>query len=166
VKYFKGQGRAKSYDAVAAYIGYIEDTFLVHRCNRYDIKGKDILSGNAKYYVNDIAYKSYLYPGYGYGFGYLAENLVYLALRRAGFDVYAGALRNREVDFVAKKADRVIYLQSAYSLADEETAKREYASLRAIDDSFEKVVVSLDEVAMPLRDGVRHVRAWELDKVF
>ena len=55
-------------DAISNYIGYIEDTFLIHRCDRYDIKGKDTLSGNAKFYMNDLAYKNYLYPGFGYGF--------------------------------------------------------------------------------------------------
>ncbi len=162
VKYFKGLGRRTSYDAVASYIGYIEDTFIVHRCDRYDIKGKDTLSGNAKFYINDIAYKNYLYPGYGYGFGYLAENVLYLELRRAGFDVYVGSFRNKEVDFVARKADRIIYLQSTYLLADEATVKREYASLEAINDNFEKLVVSLDDIALPSKGGIKHIQAWNL----
>lgn len=162
VKYFKGQGRRTSFDAVSTYIGYIEDTFLVHRCDRYDIKGKDTLSGNAKYYINDLAYKNYLYSGYGYGFGYLVENLVYLELRRSGFDVYVGALRNKEVDFVAKKADRVLYLQSTYMLTDETTVEREYSALEAIDDNYEKIVVSLDDLTMPVRGGIKHIQAWEL----
>ncbi|MDR0574965.1 MAG: ATP-binding protein [Tannerella sp.] len=166
VKYFKGQGRKTSYDAVFTYIGYIEDTFLVHRCNRYDIKGKDTLSGNAKFYINDLAYKNYLYPGYGYGLGYMVENLVYLELRRAGFNVYTGSLRNKKVDFVARKADRVIYLQSVYMLADEATVEREYSALEAIDDHFEKVVVSLDEITLPLREGIKHIQAWELKNLF
>ncbi|MDD4636337.1 MAG: ATP-binding protein [Bacteroidales bacterium] len=162
VKYFKGQGRRTSYDAVSTYIGYIEDTFLIHRCDRYDIKGKDTLSGNTKYYINDLAYKNFLYSCYGYELGYLVENLVYLELRRKGFDVYVGTLRTKEVDFVARKADRIIYLQSTYMLSDEATVEREYSSLEAIDDNFEKIVVSLDEITMPLRGGIRHIQAWEL----
>lgn len=162
VNYFKGQNRKTSYDAVSNYIGYIEDTFLVHRCDRYDIKGKDTLSGIAKFYINDLAYKNYLYPGYGYGLGYLVENLVYLELCRAGFDVYVGVLRNREIDFVAKKADSIIYLQSTYMLSDESTVEREYTALQAIDDNFEKVVVSLDEITLPLRGGIKHIQAWNL----
>lgn len=165
VKYFKGQGRRTSYDAISTYIGYIEDTFLIHRCDRYDIKGKDTLAGNAKFYINDLSYKNYLYPGYGYGFGYLAENLVYLELRRAGYNVYVGALRNKEVDFVAQKVDKVLYLQSSYMLTDEQTVEREYSSLEAIDDSFEKIVVTLDEITMPLRGGIRHIQAWRLSEI-
>lgn len=165
VNYFKGLGRRTSYDAVSTYIGYIEDTFLLHRCDRYDIKGKETLSGVAKFYLNDVAYKNYLYPGYGYGFGYFVENLLYLQLRRAGFDVYVGALRGKEVDFVATKADRIIYLQSSYILADEATIEREYASLEAIDDHYEKVVVSLDDLTLPLRGGIKHVQAWKLSEI-
>ncbi len=165
VNYFKGQNRKTSYDAVSNYIGYIEDTFLIHRCDRYDIKGKDTISGNVKFYINDLAYKNYLYPGYRYGLGYLAENLIYLELCRAGFNVYVGALRNREIDFVAKKADRIIYLQSAYILSDEATAEREYSALHAIDDNFEKVVVSLDGIALPLKSGIKHIQAWNLHEI-
>ena len=162
VNYYKGQNRKTSYDAVSNYLGYIEDTFLVHRCERYDIKGKDTLTGNAKFYINDQAFKNYLYPGYGYGFGYLVENLVYLELCRAGFDVYVGTLRNREVDFVVKKADRIIYLQSSYLLGDAKTIEREYSALESIGDNFEKLVVSPDEIILPLRGGIKHIQAWNL----
>lgn len=165
VNYFKSQGRKTSYEAVSTYIEYIEDAFLIHRCDRYDIKGKDTLSGNAKYYINDLSYKNYLYSGYGYGFGYLAENLVYLELKRAGFNVYVGNLRNKEVDFVAMKADRIIYLQSTYLLADETTVEREYSALKAIDDNYEKIVVSLDDIAMPVKEGIKHIQAWNLNNL-
>ena len=162
VNYFKSQGRKTSYDAVSNYIGYIEDTYLVHRCDRYDIRGKDTIAGNAKYYVNDLAYRNYLYPGFGYGFGYLPENLVYLELRRAVYDVYTGVTKGKKVDFVARKADRVVYLQCTYLLTDEATVEREYSALEAIADNFEKVVVSLDDLTLPLRGGIRHVQAWKL----
>jgi len=165
IKYFKGQGRKIGYDGVSNYIGYIEDTFLIHRCERYDIKGKDILSGNSKFYINDLAYKNYLYSGFGYGFGHLVENLVYLELRRAGYEVYVGTLRNKEVDFVAKKNDRIIYLQSTYILIDEETIEREYSALETIGDNYEKVVVSLDDMTLPLKGGIKHIRAWEMGSI-
>jgi len=164
VNYFRSQGRKTSYDAVSDYIGYIEDTFVIHRCDRYDIKGKDILSGNAKYYINDLAYKNYLYPGFGYGFGYLVENLVYLDLIRAGYAVYVGNIKGREVDFVAMKADRILYVQSTYLLADESAITREYSALEAIDDNWEKIVVSLDDMTLPLKNGIKHLQPWNLAK--
>ena len=80
------------------------------------------------------------------------------------FDIYVGSIRNKEVDFVAKKADRIIYLQCTYTLSDESTVEREYSSLEAIDDNFEKIVVSLNEITVPLRGGIRHVKVWELIK--
>ena len=163
VNHLKSAGRKTTYDTVAAYIGYMEDAFLVHRAARYDIRGKETISGNCKYYVNDLAFKNYLYPGYGYGAGHKLENLVYLQLRRRGFEVYVGAVRDREVDFVARKADRLIYLQSTYTLSDPATYDREYGSLAAIQDNYEKLVVSLDDVALPSDGGIRHVQAWRLD---
>lgn len=110
--YFKSKGRKTSYETVATYIGYIEEVFLAHRAERYNIKGKEIISGTYKYYMNDLAFKNYLYSGTGYGVGYLLENLVYLELKRAGYDVYVGSIKDKEVDFVAMKDDRTIYIQS------------------------------------------------------
>lgn len=163
--YFKSKGRKTSYETVATYIGYIEEVFLAHRAERYNIKGKEIISGTYKYYMNDLAFKNYLYSGMGYGIGYLLENLVYLELVRAGYEVYVGSIKDKEVDFVAMKEDRVIYIQSTYILTDEQTILREYAPLESISDNYEKVVVSLDELALPLREGIRHVQAWRLNEI-
>lgn len=161
-KYFKGQGRKASYDIISAYIRYIEDSFLIHRCERYDIKGKDTLSGNAKFYINDLAYKNYLYPGYGYGIGYSVENLVYLELLRAGYEVYTGNVKDKEVDFVAQKTGDTIYVQCTYILAEESTIEREFSALEAINDHFKKLVVSLDDITLPVRNGIKHTQAWNL----
>ena len=165
VNFFKSNNRKTTYDTISNYIGFIEDTFLIHTAQRYNIKGKDIISGNCKYYINDLSFKNFLYPGFGYGIGYQLENLVYLELRRAGFDVYVGAFGNKEVDFVAKKQDRTIYLQSTYLLTDEQTARREYAPLEAITDHYEKYLVSLDDFSLPSNSGIRHVQAWNLSGV-
>lgn len=160
--YLKSNGRKTTYDTVANYIGYIEDTFLVHKAERYDIKGKETISGNGKYYSNDLAYKNYLYSGFGYGVGYKLENLVYLELRRAGYEIYVGAMRDKEVVFVARKAERLLYVQSTYLLVDEATIKREYGPLEAINDNYEKIVVSLDDVAFPINKGIKHIQAWKM----
>ena len=162
VNYFKSQGRKTGNDAVAAYIGYIEDSFLAYRCERFDLRGKEILSGTAKYYINDLVFKNFLYPGAAYGVGYKLENLVYLELLRAGYDVYTGCAKEKEVDFIARKGDRTIYLQSTYMLVYEQAVRREYASLESIHDNYEKLVVSLDDFCLPSHEGIRHVRAWEL----
>ena len=163
--YFKSLGRKTSYDIVSNYIGYIQDAFLVHRCERFDIRGKNTIGGNVKFYANDLSYKNYLYPGFGYGFGYMLENLVYLDFLRAGYEVYTGNIKNKEVDFVARKADKIIYVQCAYLLVEPETIAREYASLEAIDDNFEKYVVSLDDLVFPSNKGINHLQAWNFAEI-
>jgi predicted AAA+ superfamily ATPase len=160
--YFKSKGRKTTYDTIATYLGYIEDTFLIHKVERFDIRGKETIAGNVKYYCNDLAYKNFLFTGFAYGSGYLLENLVFLELRRSGYQVFVGALPNKEVDFIAKKADRIIYVQSAYLLSDETTTKREYAALERIKDHYEKIVVSLDDIKFSNKNGIKHIQAWDL----
>ena len=163
--FIKSKGRKTSYDTVSAYLGYIEEVYLAHRALRYNIKGKETLSGSCKYYMNDLSFKNYLYAGLGYGTGYLLENLVYLDLLRHGYDVYVGSVKDKEVDFVAIKNDRTIYVQATYMLIDEQTIEREYAPLECIADNYEKIVVSLDDLQLPSRNGIKHVRAWELSQM-
>lgn len=163
--YFRSSGRKTSYDTVSAYIGFIEDTYLVYRAERYNIKGKETIAGNCKYYINDLSFNNFLYKGFGYGAGYLLENLVYLELIRFGFDVYVGSIRDKEVDFVAIKGDRTIYLQSTYSLSDAQTINREYSALESINDNFEKFIVSLDDIALPSKEGIRNIQAWNLAEI-
>lgn len=163
--YFKSRGRKTSYETVAAYIGYIEEAYLVHRADRLNIKGKEIISGTYKYYTNDLSFHNFLYSGTGYGIGYMFENLIYLELLRAGYSVCVGSIKDKEVDFVARKNDRIIYIQSTYILIDESTITREYAPLEAINDHYEKYVVSLDELELPSRNGIRHIQAWRLDEI-
>jgi predicted AAA+ superfamily ATPase len=160
VNFLKSNNRKTSYETVSAYIGYIEDAFLIHKVERYNIKGKETVGGVAKYYINDLSFYNYLYRGFGYGIGYLLENLLYLELRKANYQVYVGNIKGREVDFVATKGERIIYVQCAYLLYDKQTIEREYASLEAIDDNYEKVVVSMDDVSMPSKEGVKHLQAW------
>ena len=162
VNYFKSNNRNTTYDTVSNYIGFITDTFLAHKVERFNIKGKETISGNAKYYINDLSFKNYLYPGFGYGLGYKLENLVYLDLKRAGFQVYVGTIGDKEVDFVANKGDRRIYIQSAYLMTDEKTMDREYGPLEVIPDSYEKFVVSLDDMTLPSNQGIKHIQAWRL----
>lgn len=165
VNFFKSNNRKTTYDTVSNYIEYITDTFLIHKVERYDIKGKDIILGNCKYYINDLAFKNYLYQGFSYGIGYKLENLVFLELRRAGFEVFTGAIKNKEVDFIAKKGNRTIYLQVAYLLENENTTMREYASLQAISDNYEKIVISLDDLTFPSNEGILHIQGWKLSEL-
>lgn len=165
INFFKSKKRKTNYETLSSYINYLENSFLVHRAERYNIKGKETVSGNCKYYLNDLSYRNYLYSGYGYGLGYLLENAVYLSLRRAGYQVYVGTIKDTEVDFVAIKGDRKLYLQVTLQLIEEQTIEREYRSLKLIEDNFDKYVVSIDDYKIPTNEGVEHISAWDLDNI-
>ncbi len=164
VDFLKANRVATNYDTVSAYMGYLCNSFLLHRCERYNIKDKNTLTGTAKYYANDQAYHNYLYTIYGYGNGYQLENYVYLSLRRYGYVCYVGNWQGHEVDFVALKGDKCLYIQVAYIIADEATAKSEYAPLQTIHDSYPKMLVTMDDLHMKPIDGIEHVQAWKLEE--
>ncbi len=161
VNYFNSQKRKTNYETVAQYLIYLEQAYIIHRCERYNIKGKDILSGNVKFYLNDLSFKNYLYRGFEHGMGYLLENAVYLQLLHMEYDVYVGQLRDGEIDFVAMRGDRRIYVQSAWSLLAEQTTEREYKPLLSLRDNHRKIVVSTDDIALPDNDGIAHRLVWE-----
>jgi hypothetical protein len=165
VNYFAGKNRKTNYETIANYIEYLKNTFLVHQVERFNIKGKEVLSGNSKYYINDLSFKNYLYTGFEYGYGYMLENIIYLQLINSGYNVYAGYLRNKEIDFVATKNNRTIYLQVAYMLIDKTTIEREYSKLETISDNYEKFVVSLDDIQLPNRNGIQHILAWQINGI-
>lgn len=163
INFFASRKRKTNYETLSSYIAYLESSFLIHRTERYNIRGKDTISGNCKYYLNDLGYRNYLYSGYGYGMGYLLENAIYLSLRRAGYQVYVGVIKETEVDFVAIKGGKKLYLQVSLQLDDPQTIEREYRSLKLIDDNFDKYVVSMDEYKVPTHEGIEHIAAWNLD---
>ena len=165
INFFASKKRKTNYETLSSYIAYLENSFLIHRTERYNIRGKDTISGNCKYYLNDLSYRNYLYSGYGYGPGYLFENAVYLSLRRAGYRVYVGTIKDTEVDFVAIKGDRKLYLQVTLQLTEEQTIEREYRSLKLIEDNFDKYVVSMDDYKIPANEGIEHIPAWNLDMI-
>ena len=163
VNYFKSKNRKTNYETVSSYINYLLNTYIIHKCERYDIKGKDVLGGNVKYYVNDLAFKNFLYKGYGLGQGYLLENSVYLTLKGAGYDVYVGAMRDSEIHFVAIKGEQKIYIQVAYTLEEESTLEREVKAFSSVKDHHRKWLITLDEFNYNFENGIRHVQVWELE---
>lgn len=163
INFFKSKNRKTSYETVANYINYLKNSFLIHQAERYNISGKEIISGTYKYYANDLSFKNYIYQGFSYGIGYKLENIVFLELLNSGFDVYIGYLRNKELDFVAIKNSKPIYIQVSYLLIDEQTIEREYSSLEAISDNYEKIVVSCDDFQLNEKNGIKHIQVWNLN---
>lgn len=165
VHFFKEKERKTSYDTIANYIAYLENSFLLHRVERYQIKSKESILGNCRYYLNDLAFKIYLYPFFNHSQKSRLENLILLDLKRADYKIAVGAIRNSLVDFVARKGDRIIYIQITPLMGDEQTAASVYAPLEMIPDNYEKLVVSLDEQTWPSKDGIRHIQAWRLYEI-
>lgn len=164
VKYMKGRGSRASYDTVALYIGYLQEAFLLHKSTRYNISVKELLGGNFKIYPNDQAYHNYLFPTASYGRGYALEGIIFMTLLGKGYEVNTGVLHDAEVDFVASLKGRILYVQVAYSIEERSTMEREYGAFKGIKGEGEKLVVTMDEDTFPMRDGVRHLSAWQFEE--
>lgn len=162
VKHLVSSGAKTNFETLARYVDHLETALLIHECNRYDIRGKDILSGARKYYVNDLAFREYLAPGFDPGLSHRLETCVFLHFKARGYDVYTGSSRNQEVDFVVEKSGERQYIQVCYLLSGPDVIEREYRSLESIPDSYPKVVVSMDEVSFGPRNGIQHQLAWDL----
>ncbi len=147
---------------LANYLRYLELTFLFNGVVRYDLKGKRIMEGEKKYYLNDLGFRNFLISNASLDFGHKLENYVYNVLRAKNYDVYIGHSATFEVDFVIQKQNRTIYVQVAYLLSDEFVIEREYSALEKVKNSWEKWVVTFDDVQFPAREGIRHIQAWKL----
>lgn len=149
---------------VSNYLKYLEEVFLISSCDRYDVKGKKILEGEKKYYISDIGFRNFLSSSFDSAMGKKLENYVYWVLRRKGYQVYVGAIHGKEVDFIAEKLNQKIYIQVTYMLNSEEVIDREYKSLELIDNHWLKLVVSLDDLELNPKEGIKHVQLWKLEE--
>lgn len=155
--FFKSQQRKVDINTIYNYLHALEGAFVLWRVPRYDIKGREILKTQEKFYVSDV---SLVYSTLGYRdrmISGILENIVYLELKRRGFQVYIGKLGNREIDFVAEKRGEKIYVQVAYKLDSPQTIDREFSPLLAIKDQYPKYVVTMDEFWKESVDGVQHL---------
>ncbi len=150
-------GRKISTHTVENYISALLDSYIVYKAKRYDIKGKQYLKTNDKYYICDIGLRSYLLGNKGGDTGHILENVVYLELLRRGYDVYVGKVGDREVDFVAMRQDTVKYYQVALTVRDENKLKTELASLQAIKDNYPKYLLTLDDDPPSDHNGIRQI---------
>ena len=158
-------GRKIDSKTVEKYLTGLQDSMLIYQAERYDIRGKDILKINPKYYVADAALRYLKIGRRGLDTGHILENTVYLELLRRGYEVYVGSMANGEVDFVAKNEQGLTYYQVAESALQPEVMERELKPLQRIKDNYPKILLTLDEVgAVADYDGIRkqNVLKWLL----
>ena len=153
--YLKSQRLSITVDTVQKYLGYLTETYALNRVHRYDIKGKRNLEIYEKYYLGDIGLRNAVLGYRESAINGLLENLVFLELKRRGYQVAIGKLGDAEIDFIATKEKEKRYIQVAYLLASEETIKREFGVLAALPDNYPKLVLSMDPLGPDNRDGVQ-----------
>ncbi|MDR0823044.1 MAG: ATP-binding protein [Endomicrobium sp.] len=144
-KVLLADGRKIHPQTIESYIQGLIDCYLLYRTERYDIKGKQYLKSNSKYYVADIGLRYALLGEISVDKGHILENIVYLELLTRGYRVSVGAISSKEVDFIAQKPDGIVeYYQVSQTVQDKNTLKRELAPLSAIDDNYPKFLLTQD----------------------
>lgn len=153
--YLKAEKRALDNETVYNYLEKLEKAYLLHRCSRYDLQGKEILKTQEKFYLADTSLR---YSVLGYNDDTVAsslENVVYLELCRRGYTVQIGKYSDGEIDFVANRQNDKVYIQVTQRIASEKTEKREYERLLAIKDNYPKYVLTADEFSGGNHNGIK-----------
>ena len=153
--YLKAEQRKIDNETVYNYLEKLQKAYILHKCSRYDLQGKEILKTQEKFYLADISLK---YSVLGYSVDSVAsslENIVYLELKRRGYDVYIGKMNDKEIDFVATKQNDKIYVQVTQEIKSEKTQKREYDQLLEIRDNYPKYVVMANDFAGGNYEGIK-----------
>lgn len=153
-RYLKNQKKNVGIDTVQNYLGFLESSFLLHKVQRYDLKGKKILELYEKYYLGDISLKNALLGYNDDSISGLLENIVFLKLKQDNFNVYIGKFDDLEVDFIAEKQGKRIYIQVTYLLQSEQTIAREYGVLEKIKDNYPKYILSMDNLPASDKNGI------------
>ena len=156
--FLKNQGRKLSIETIYNYLKALENAFIISKVQRYDIKRKNILETQEKYYLSDLGFR---HAKLGYQSndisGYL-ENIVFLELLRRKYKVNIGKQDNKEIDFVANLRDENLYLQISYLLVSPETIEREFSPLKSIKDNYPKMVLSMDNLPERNIEGIKRKR--------
>jgi len=153
--YLKAEKRTIDIETVYSYLEKLESAYILHRCSRYDMQGKEILKTQEKFYLADTALR---YSVLGYSSDSVAamlENVVYLELLRRGYAVNIGKNYDGEIDFVAMKQNEKLYVQVTQEIRTEETKQREYSRLLEIADNYPKYVLRTDEFAEGNYQGIK-----------
>lgn len=135
------------------------ESFLFYKLNRYDIKGKETLKTLEKYYAVDMGLRFFMLGARGGDEGHILENLVFLELKRRGYELYVGKADDMEIDFIAKRDGTEMYVQVAISVRDEATLQRELRPLLSVRNNFKKILITLDNAPLTYHDGIKQLYA-------
>lgn len=152
------QGKRKKNPAgktISGYIAALEKAYVFYGVGRYDIKGKQYLKTQSKYYMVDTGIRNMLLGYRDVDKGHILENVVYFELLRRGYDVSIGKAGEKEVDFIAISPEEKIYYQVTETMSGERTRERELDPLRSINDNYEKVVLSMDRSFVNSYEGIK-----------
>lgn len=155
--YIKSQKIKVSVDTVQNYIRFLMDALLIHKVSRYDIKGKRQLEIHEKYYLDDFGIRNSILGYRESDIWGILENIVYLELKRRGYNVDIGKLDNQEIDFIAVRENEKIYIQVCYLLSSNSTIKREFDVLKKIKDNYPKYVISMDKFFGNDVEGIKRI---------
>lgn len=153
--FLKSEHRKVSVESIYNYLRWLEQAFIIYPCERYDLQGKSILKTQEKYYLSDVSLK---YALLGYNRKMLdgtMENIVFLELKRRGYDVFIGKNDTKEIDFVATRRDEKVYVQVCVQIPM--TSDREVGNLMDIRDHYPKYVVTLNEMDTGIENGIKIV---------
>ena len=163
----KSAGTKVDQRTVDKYLRGLTDSLLLYSVSRYNVKGRQLLATQGKFYAVDTALRNILVRGKESDIGHILENIVFLELYRRGFSVFVGQMEHGEIDFVAVKDGETAYYQVSASVLDPSTLKRELAPLQALKDNYPKYLLTLDEVFRDADyEGIRKVNLldWLLEK--
>lgn len=147
-------GSSINHETVDAYLKMIENAYFIYRVPRFELKGKQLLKTQGKYYFVDNGLKNIISGFSFYDSGSSYENLVYMELLRRGYEVYVGQYGDIEIDFIAIKPNEKVYYQVTRSIMDEKVEEREKKSLLAINDNYKKVILTMDNVKNKQIEGI------------
>ncbi len=155
--YLKSQQINMSPQIVLNYIEYLKHAFLIFNARRKEIGGKKIFEINEKFYFEDWGILNSIIGFSNFDVSKIIENVIFIHLKYLGYNVNVGKLGNKEIDFIAEKGGKLMYIQASYLIADENVKEREFGNLMHIKDNYPKFVVSLDDYASNNIDGIRHL---------
>lgn len=153
--YLKSEHRAIDNETVYSYLEKLESAYILHRCSRYDIQGKELLKTQEKFYLADVALRHSVFGYKATAVASMLENVIYLELCRRGYSVNIGKTLNGEIDFIAEKQGDKIYVQVTKEIKTKETEKREYDRLLEIRDNYPKYLLTTDSFAGGNYEGIK-----------